>query len=56
MSRPRFWKACHLTVQKLLYVYVIIAAGSRGLYYTTEVVYKLEIFAVIVKLSTLNVF
>ena len=55
MSRPRFWKACHLTVQKLLYVYVIIA-GSRGLYYTTEVVYKLEIFAVIVKLSTLNVF
>ena len=37
MNRPRFWKACHLTIQKLLYVYVIIAAGSRGLYYTTEV-------------------
>lgn len=50
MSRPRFWKACHLTVQKLLYVYVIIAAGSRGLYYTTEVTlpkqWRIDLFAV----------
>ncbi|XP_028395018.1 uncharacterized protein LOC114519143 [Dendronephthya gigantea] len=37
MARPQFWKACHVTIQKLLYLYVIVAAGSRGVYYTTEV-------------------
>lgn len=37
MARPRLLKACHVTIQKLLYLYVIVAAGSRGVYYTTEV-------------------
>lgn len=50
MSRPRFWKACHLTIQKLLYLYVIVAAGSRGVYYTTEVTlpkqWRIDLFAV----------
>ena len=50
MARPRFWKACHVTIQKLLYVYVIVAAGSRGVYYTTELTlpqqWRIDLFAV----------
>ncbi|CAB3992319.1 predicted protein [Paramuricea clavata] len=50
MARPRILKACHVTIQKLLYIYVIVAAGSRGVYYTTELTlpqqWRVDLFAV----------
>ena len=37
LKRPSVAKACRLTVQKTLYICMIIACGSRGVYYSVQV-------------------
>lgn len=37
LKRPSIAKACRLTVQKTLYICMIIACGSRGVYYSVQV-------------------
>ncbi|XP_027056540.1 uncharacterized protein LOC113683492 isoform X2 [Pocillopora damicornis] len=36
LKRPSIAKACRLTVQKTLYICMIIACGSRGVYYSVQ--------------------
>nr|XP_058969333.1 uncharacterized protein LOC131795744 [Pocillopora verrucosa] len=36
LKRPSVAKACRLTVQKTLYICMIIACGSRGVYYSVQ--------------------
>ncbi|XP_068723698.1 uncharacterized protein [Montipora capricornis] len=36
LKRPSLVKACRLTVQKTLYVCMIVACGTRGLYYSIQ--------------------
>ncbi|XP_071820116.1 uncharacterized protein [Apostichopus japonicus] len=36
MKNPSVWKACRVTTQKLLYLFVICASLSRGLYFTIQ--------------------
>ena len=41
LKRPSLSKACRLTVQKTLYLCMIIACGSRGTYYSIQVKHNL---------------
>lgn len=37
LKKPSLLKACRLTVQKALYLCMIVACGTRGLYYSIQV-------------------